>query len=300
MNGAFSRRSLMTIATAGLLGACVGQASARSAPRLVAIDWAAADTLLAFGITPLAVCDVETYRQWLPDNAQMPMLDLGSRAEPNMELIASLQPHAILISNWQSNLSEQLQRVAPTLAVTIIAPKSDPLQNTQTELARLATIYGREKMAAERLAAFKTSLSARAAEISAIAMPPIFVGVLHENGSQLFLYGEGSWVHALLQQMGLRNALSRPTSAFGNALIDLAELAANPEAILLYLDQGERTRRAERLLARSTLWCSLPIVRAGQVRPIAPFYPLGGLLSVERAAAVIAGAILDFDRRRNG
>lgn len=300
MKVAIGRRSFMTIAALGLLGACARQARASAEPRLVAIDWAAADTLLALGIVPLAVSDVQTYRQWLPGSAPKEMLDLGSRAEPNMELIASLKPDAILISNWQGNFAEQLQRVAPTLAVTIIAPGADPLQNSQTELFRLAKLHGREEQATAYLASFNAGLSRRAAEISAIGMPPVFVGVLHENGSQLFLYGEGSWVHSLLRRMGLRNALSRPTSAFGNALVDLAELAASPDAILLHLDQGDRTRRAARLLGRSTLWRNLPMVRAGNVCPIAPFYPLGGLLSVERAVGVIADAVLDIDRRRHG
>ncbi|MDM9624658.1 ABC transporter substrate-binding protein [Rhizobium sp. S152] len=300
MDRAIGRRSLMTIAALGFLETCARPVRAYTQPRLVAIDWAAADTLLALDIVPLAVSDVETYRQWLPDDAPKEMLDLGSRAEPNMELIAALGPDAIFISNWQSNLAEQLRRVAPTHAVMIIAPGSDPLQNSQTELFTLAKLYGREKRAHELVAGFDASLSRRSSQISAIGMPPVFVGVLHENGSQLFLYGEGSWVHSLLRQMGLRNALSSPTSAFGNALVDLAELAASPDAILLHLDQGDRTRRAERLLGRSTLWRNLPMVRAGNVHAIAPFYPLGGMLSVERAAGVIADAVLDIDRRRHG
>ena len=261
--------------------------------RIVATDWAAAESLLAVGIVPLAVADTEVYRQWLP---ALPLpdavLDLGSRAEPNLELTAWLHPDNILISNWQTSLAGQFQRIAPTRKVTIIDPPSSPLANARLALRQIGDLVARESQAEKYLSAFEDALSASADDLRSQEEKNIIVGVLHENGRQIYAYGTGSWVDEVMVRLGLRNALTVPTSRFGNALVDLARLAGSPAAHLLYLDQGVRTRRAEYILGRSTLWGNLPIVKEGRVRPIPVFYPLGGIPSALRCAKVLTTALI--------
>lgn len=288
-----SRRSCL----AGLLSAMLCPlpiiAHAGAMPRVAAVDWAGAESLQALGAVPLAVSDVATYREWLPGlilPAGVP--DLGSRAEPNVELLTALRPELILVSNWQASLRSVLGGIAPIEMVSIIVPRTDPLENARTALRTLSAHLSRPAEAEAYLAAFDRTL-----DDLARAMPdrvrerPVYVGVLHEAGTQIFLYGPGSWVQSLMLRLGLRNALTRPTSVFGNALVDLAELAASPDAVLLYLDQGQRTRRAERALARSTLWQTLPMVREGRGRAIPPFYALGGIPSAWRCARLLHGAL---------
>ncbi|GGF58243.1 ABC transporter substrate-binding protein [Azorhizobium oxalatiphilum] len=291
-----SRRSCLTALLSAAL--CPLPASAQAAPRIAAADWAGAESLLALGIAPLAVSDTGTYRDWLPE-IPLPdgVPDLGSRAEPNMEQLAALRPELILISNWQANLKGLLGALGPTETISIIVPRTDPLENARTALTRLGARLGREREAAAYLAAFDAALDGFARTMARQAEPhPVYVGVLHENGTQVFLYGPGSWVQTVMDRLGLRNALDRPTSAFGNALVDLAQFAATPEATLLYLDQGARTRRAERLLSRSTLWQALPMVQAGRVRAIPPFYALGGVPSVWRCVRLLSDALMPPDR----
>ncbi len=293
-----SRRSCL----AGLLSAVLCPlpvvAHAGAMPRVAAVDWAGAESLLALGAVPLAVSDAATYREWLPDPvlpAGVP--DLGSRAEPNVELLTSLRPDLILVSNWQANLRGVLGGIAPIEIVTIILPRTDPLENACTVLRTLSARLSRAAEADAYLAAFDMALDELARTMpDRVRARPVYVGVLHEAGTQIFLYGPGSWVQTLMLRLGLRNALKRPTSVFGNALVDLAELAASPDAVLLYLDQGQRTRRAERALARSTLWQTLPMVREGRVRAIAPFYALGGIPSAWRCARLLHGALAQSAR----
>ncbi|MET0313215.1 MAG: ABC transporter substrate-binding protein [Hansschlegelia sp.] len=262
---------------------------------IVAVDWAAAESLLALGVAPRAVADVSVYREWLPEIALPPeVLDLGSRADPNFELVASLRPDRILISNWQANLKEQFERIAPTETIAIIAPPSSPLRNAAQALLQVARPLGRSGEAERYLAAFEDALGGLAARRS--SGRAVIVAILHENGRQLYAYGEGSWVHDVLVRLGIRNALKARTSRFGNALINLAQLADYSEARLLYLDQGERTRRAEEALSRSTLWGRLPIVIRDDVRSIPAFYALGGLPSAWRCARLIANALNNESR----
>jgi iron complex transport system substrate-binding protein len=290
----FTRRSLLAGLT-GLVGV-PPVTFAREGPhasRIAATDWAAAESLLAIGVAPLAVPDTAVYRQWLREIPLPPgVVDLGSRAEPNLELLASLAPDRILVSNWQRNLVELFGRIAPTETITIIGGHSDAYDNARAALVQMACLVNRPGAATAYLGAFDQALASFKRALEGRNLPPVYVAVLHENGDQLFAYGRGSWVDDVIRHLGLCNGLRQPTSAFGNALIGLAELAGTPEALLLYLDQGERTRQAERSLATSTLWRSLPMVRAGRVHRIAPFYALGGVPSVWRCARLITSALI--------
>ncbi|MCB4768622.1 ABC transporter substrate-binding protein [Ancylobacter sp. Lp-2] len=279
---------------AGAALSCVLRSPAQSAgaPRIASADWAAAECLLALDIIPVAVAETALYRRWLPQLAlPATVTDLGSRAEPNLELLAALAPERIFISNWQIGLTPLLERIAPVEKVAIIDGRGDALDNAREALVRIGATTGRQSQARVYLDAFDVALAGSAGRLASGITRPVYIGVLHENGTQLFLYGQGSWVHALMLRLGLRNALKRPTSAFGNALVDLAQLAESPDAILLYLDQGARTRRAERALAGSTLWRELPMVKQRRTRAIPPFYALGGLPSVLRTLHVIDAAL---------
>ncbi|MBB3773930.1 iron complex transport system substrate-binding protein [Angulomicrobium tetraedrale] len=294
------RRSFL--AGAALLCAPAANATASAAPRVAAVDWAAAECLLALGIAPIAIADIATYRQWLPEFQPPPdTRDLGSRAEPNLELLAALTPDRIFLSNWQRGLAPLLQRIAPVEVVTIVDARSDAMDNVREAFTRIASSTGRQEAASSYLSAFDASLAGSSRALAGVASRPVYVGVLHENGTQLFLYGKGSWVHSLMLRLGLRNALRAPTSAFGNALVDIAELAAVPDAVLLYLDQGARTRRAERALRASTLWQGLPMVKEGRARTIPPFYALGGAPSIRRTMRLLAEALENApDGHRHG
>ncbi len=259
---------------------------------VAATDWAAAESLLAIGIVPIGVPDTDVYRQWmrtipLPESVH----DLGSRAEPNLELLASLSPDQIFISNWQTNLVGQFEQIAPVYKVTIINPPTSPLSNARQALLDIAGLLSRADQADQCLATFDATMATATEKLGAMTNRDVIVGVLHENGRQLYAYGPGSWVDEIIVRIGLRNALGAPASRFGNALIDLTELIESPNAHLLYLDQGERTQRAEYALARSTVWRRIPMVKERRVHAIPVFYPLGGIPSAQRCIEVLLSAL---------
>lgn len=283
-----TRRSLFYGFAALAAGTSSRAAWANAPSAIAATDWAAAETLLALGLVPIAVPDTSVYRQWmgttpLPEGVH----DLGSRAEPNFEMLAALRPDCILISNWQANLSVQLSVIAPVHEVTIIDPPQSPLENARRALLEIGGLVAKEDAARRWLDEFDTAQREAIEVLRDCESRDVIVGVLHENGRQIYAYGPGSWVHEIILFLGLNNALRAPTSRFGNALIDIAQLAEIPTARLLYLDQGNRTWQAETALAQSTVWNRIPLVQAHHVNRIPVFYPLGGLPSVRRFADIL-------------
>ena len=80
--------------------------------RVVALDWACAETAQALGVTPVGMAQLADYRLWSGD---MPMpdsvVDVGLRMEPNLELIRALRPDLILLSPMQQASVPLLERI---------------------------------------------------------------------------------------------------------------------------------------------------------------------------------------------
>ena len=269
-----------------------------SRPRIACIDWAAAESLAWLGHMPVAVPDLAVYRQWLPE-PPLPRntIDLGSRGEPNLELLASLNLDRILVSSWQAGMLPLFLKIAPAEAAVVFDSRREPYANIRLLLIRMGRMTGREHAAHACLAVFDDEMERLRGALDDVAHPSVYIAVLHENGAQAFVYGHGSWVDAVVRRLGLRNAWTARTSFYGNSLIGISELAAVPDAMILYLDQGGRTDRAEALLRDSTLWHSLPAVAAKRVAKIPSFYALGGMASALRCARLVADAALAMRKR---
>ena len=85
---------------------------------MVALEWLYAEDVLALGVQPVGIADIEGMKQWvnIPVEIGSDVTDVGTRQEPNLELIASLKPD--LIIGLKSNLEagfETYNSIAPTL-----------------------------------------------------------------------------------------------------------------------------------------------------------------------------------------
>ncbi|WP_231755358.1 ABC transporter substrate-binding protein [Bordetella sp. N] len=266
--------------------------SATPALRLACTDWAAAESLAWLGHPPIAVPELAVYRRWLSD-PPLPdaTVDLGSRTEPNFEVLARLAPDRIFASSWQATSLPFFERIAPTQLVRIFNANSQPYPNIRELLMHLAEVCDARDVARERLRGFDADIEALRAGLGRRVGSSVYVVVLHESGTQAYVYGTGSWVQSIIEALGLRNAWDRHTNFYGNILTGIANLAEQPDACILYMDQGPRTQRAEAVLKGSTLWNRLPAVRAGRVTAIDSFFALGGLPSALRCARLVAGAV---------
>lgn len=281
------------MSASGMLGLrCAPALAAPPAPRLVCTDWAAAESLAWVGHPPIAVPELAVYRNWLPD-PPLPAAtaDLGARTEPNFEVLSALAPDGIFASSWQATALPQFERIAPTRLVRIFNAESQPYLNIRTLLLQVADVCGAQDVARRRLQSFDDDIQALRMGLGRRAGSAVYVVVLHESGTQAYVYGAGSWVQSVIEALGLRNAWRQHTNFYGNILTGIANLAADPDASILYVNQGPRTQRAEAVLKNSTLWNHLPAVRAGRVVATDSFFALGGLPSALRCARLIAGAI---------
>lgn len=262
---------------------------AAEATDVVCLEWTSAEMLMSLGITPRAVADIAGYRVWAvaPELPQA-VLDLGSRGEPSMERIALLKPGLIVTATGYGHDEVRLRRFAPVETLRLYEGTTTALADTEREFLRLADRLGRRVRAermitefAETLAAFRTDLAAR--ERPRIAVVSLF------DDRHARVYGRGGLFQDIMDRLGIENAWTGETSAWGFATVGLENLVTLGDCIVISLQPvpvnvGIRLRQ-------SRLWAALPAVQRGQVIDIPAVWPFGGLAAAARFARLLHGAL---------
>ncbi|AXA67765.1 ABC transporter substrate-binding protein [Pseudomonas oryzihabitans] len=277
----FARRQLVK----GLLGGALLStlpplfAAPAQQARIVAINWAALETLLALGVIPLAGSDTGYYRRRMPTFALPAQVqDIGPFWEPNLELLQRLQPSLILSDPLAPVVDRALRSIAPTEIVDLY-PSADPYARASALLLTLGARLDRLQEAQAYLAEVDRRLGALAARLTASPRPPVQVALVNADGRHATLYGRGSLIQAVLERLGLRNAWQGRSNAMGVTLVGIERLAETPEALLVCVELPTRLAKLQHLRQDGTLWQALPAVRAGRVLTLPRFFPYGGVAS---------------------
>lgn len=271
-----------------LLAAVLPARAEPAPPRVAALDWGAVELLLGLGVVPVGVTQPEGYNRTVVAPA-LPagVTDLGLVVEPNLEVLARLKPDLILGNPLQvASQGDFLRRIAPTEAVSIYAQAGTPYAQARAETRRIAALIGREA-AAEAL---ETRTATLLDTLAAVACPgdrrPVFLVwiVDHRN---VVVYGRNSLFQTVLDRLGLANAWTGPTNAYGFAVLGIEQLAAGPpDARIVHI--GPIRSDAARALASSRLWQTLPAVRDHRVTVLPPVWFYGGLPAIARFAGLMA------------
>ncbi|MCR8844282.1 iron-siderophore ABC transporter substrate-binding protein [Paenibacillus sp. SC116] len=85
--------------------------------RIVALEWSVVEDLLALGIQPVGVAELDGYDKWVNVKHKLDsnVVDVGGRVEPNIEVISSLEPDLIIGVDRIEAFYDELQNIAPTL-----------------------------------------------------------------------------------------------------------------------------------------------------------------------------------------
>lgn len=283
------RHLLQAMAIGGLALGCGLPLRAEQLQRVVAINWAAAETLLTLGVEPLAISDVGYYRRRMPaPPLPQTVRDIGPYWEPNLELLHQLNPQLILSDALPNSVLRALSGIAPTEVVNIF-PTSQGVWNSASAFMRqLAERLHLSEQAAVYLQTAEQRLDALRARLALRPQPPLYIAVLNQDGRHATVYGQHSMAQDVLQRLGLRNAWSGPSNAMGFSLTGIERLSEQPDAHLLYIEIPTTSARLQSLRQPNALWDNLPAVRRNQVHALGTFYPYGGVASYLSLAERIA------------
>ncbi len=256
-------------------------------PRIATLDWTLAETLQALDTPPMAVAQIDAYHDWvgephLPDT----VADLGLRTQPNLELLSDLDPDRILISPMFANLTPRLSRIAPVKNFTLYTPGRDTWQEMRELTRGVADVIGRPA-AAEQLIEDAESRIAELRQQLSDDTPPLLV-VQFMDARHVRVFGDNGLYQAVLERLGLDNAWSGETNAWGFSLVGI-EALANLDARLVVVEPYPAGVRET--LDRSGLWQGLVRDSRGEPLVLPPVWSFGALPSAQRFAEQLTAAL---------
>lgn len=260
---------------------------------IATLDWTLAETLVALGAPPQSVAQVDAYHEWvgepeLPDD----VIDLGLRTQPNLELLASLEPDRILISPMFANLTPRLERIAPVDNLALYTPGTDTWDEMRELTRKVAERVGREPQGERLIADTERHMATLREALGDDHSPLLLVQFMDDRHVRVF--ADNGLYQAVLERLGLDNAWPGETNAWGFALVGI-EALADIDARLVVIEPlpvGVETQ-----LHKSALWQHLPSVRDGTLVTLPPVWSFGALPSARRFADELTAALEVDDAR---
>lgn len=264
-----------------------------ASPRLATLDWTLAETLAALEAPPAALAQLDAYHAWVGEPA-LPdaVIDLGLRSQPNLELLADLDPERILISPMFANLAPRLEAIAPVDTLTLYTPGRDTWTEMRELTRRVADIVERPK-AGERLIEDTESRLTRLEQRLGDDAPPLLV-VQFMDARHMRVFGDNGLYQAVLDRLGLKNAWNGVTNAWGFSLVGIEALAGLDARLVVVEPYPAGVRET---LADSGLWRRLVERSRGEPLILPPVWSFGALPSAQRFAEQLATALENDDVR---
>lgn len=242
--------------------------------------------VIALGIAPVSIGDIGGYQDWVV-SPQLPAsaIDLGSRSEPNLELLHALKPDLIAGAYGYGLDERDFTRFAPTFNIPFYDGTSTPYAQAVEESLRLGTLLGRRVEAEQLFANVENSIAQSRAKLAVKAARPLCIVSMFDD-RHVRVYGAGGLFQDVMDRLGLTNAWNQETGAWGFAQVGIEKLVSIGDATVISLDPIPH--HVQIRINQSSLWNNLPCVRNGKVIRIAPVWPFGGLLAAQRFATLLA------------
>ncbi|MEW9307375.1 ABC transporter substrate-binding protein [Labrys neptuniae] len=284
-----SRRALLGGAAAMCL-ARAAHSSEEPARRPLAIDWVSGQNLLALGIAPLAMPEIERYSQLVVEPAPASdMRELGLRSEPNLELIHRLKPKLVVMNGDLAPMRERLAAIAP---ICSFDPdhfgESGRLAHARLALSALAGQLGASGAFGRFMQTLDAELAAGKRLMARYDRRPLYVATVID-GRRLLIFGRNSLFQDVLDHFGIENAWAGSVSRYGHTTVSADRLAARPDARLLCV--GDTSRDTLKSLLESPVIASLPFVKQNRIVRIPDVLFYGGLPPVRRFARLASAAL---------
>ncbi|MEP7453479.1 ABC transporter substrate-binding protein [Phyllobacterium sp. SB3] len=266
-------------------------ASSASEPsRIVAIDWAMLETLMALGITPVAATELIQFRKDVVE-PELPstVVDLGLRGTPNLELLYTLKPDLILSSPFYARHEHRLAAVAPILSLPFYIRGEPPFIKALAAVEALGERLGRQRQAAIILAQTEANLTHLGNELRAYAERPTYL-VNIGDARHVRIFGSDSMFGDVFSRLGLPNAWEGRSRYTFSAPVPIEHLAAHDNARIVVISEVPIEARTG--LADSMIWNALAPVRQNRVTMLGNINPYGGITAGLRFARLVSDAFL--------
>ncbi len=271
----------------------------QQSPRVIALNWTAAEMLLSLGIQPVGITSKKGYRRWQSDHPKLPdgVVDVGNRAFPSLPLITKLKPELIVGYPFRhARLAEELNTIAPTLLLPQFARFDQDeyryLQQMRENYLTLAQRLGKAEMARRQLAEMDNEL-ARLREVllqAELKNKSVVYGKFVGMGYGLRVFSQQSLAASVATRLGLNYTWGTALPGKDFTHLQLEEIhLLNDTALILVREEQARGER----MTTSPLWPQHAFVKNGDIYYVPPLWSFGGPVSVIRMARAFTDALME-------
>ncbi|WP_373273205.1 iron-siderophore ABC transporter substrate-binding protein [Vibrio parahaemolyticus] len=260
--------------------------------RVVVLNWDILEQVLALDIEPIAAPNLPGYRQWVVNPyAPESILDIGTRAEPNLEKIASLKPDVILAASPQQDLIPLLRQIAPVVYLPNFSQNEAAAQTAIKHFRTLAVLFDKQELAEQKLAKLNDSFKQLRNKIRQHYSAPLDVLVMRfSTPNSVLLSTENSTTDYVVEQLGLTNPIKVSARAWGIKQDRINRLQNLEQSFVLYVQPFPQ----ESKLNSSPLWQAMPFVKKQRVNSVRAVWAYGGAMSLQYMAEAITDSLIEL------
>jgi iron complex transport system substrate-binding protein len=266
--------------------------------RLVVLEWSYLEDVLALGVQPVGVADIEGYHSWvkIPVELAPDVVDVGTRQAPGLESIAALQPDLIIAaaSRVAENYDE-LSAIAPTLVFDNYPTNITHYESTIQTLNTIADILGRQSEAEAVLAEVEAKFAEARTQLEAagkigekFALAQAYTS---ENVAQVRLFTDNALAVQVIAQLGLENGWTEAAQPYGFSTVSVEALPELGDLNFFYVVQDDDNVFTTD--AVSPLWENLEFVKNNHAYPLGgDTWLFGGPYSINLLVDIVMNALL--------
>ncbi|WP_425597816.1 iron-siderophore ABC transporter substrate-binding protein [Vibrio parahaemolyticus] len=260
--------------------------------RVVVLNWDILEQVLALDIKPIAAPNLPGYRQWVVNPyAPESIEDIGTRAEPNLEKIASLKPDVILAASPQQDLIPLLRQIAPVVYLPNFSQNEAAAQTAIKHFRTLGALFDKQELAEQKLAKLNDSFKQLRDKIRQHYSAPLDVLVMRfSTPNSVLLSTENSTTDYVVEQLGLTNPIKVSARAWGIKQDRINRLQNLEQSYVLYVQPFPQ----ESKLNSSPLWQAMPFVKKQRVNSVRAVWAYGGAMSLQYMAEAITDSLIEL------
>ncbi|WP_373907906.1 iron-siderophore ABC transporter substrate-binding protein [Vibrio parahaemolyticus] len=260
--------------------------------RVAVLNWDILEQVLALDIEPIAAPNLPGYRQWVVNPyAPESIEDIGTRAEPNLEKIASLKPDVILAASPQQDLIPLLRQIAPVVYLPNFSQNEAAAQTAIKHFRTLGALFDKQELAEQKLAKLNDSFKQLRDKIRQHYSAPLDVLVMRfSTPNSVLLSTENSTTDYVVEQLGLTNPIKVSARAWGIKQDRINRLQNLEQSYVLYVQPFPQ----ESKLNSSPLWQAMPFVKKQRVNSVRAVWAYGGAMSLQYMAEAITDSLIEL------
>lgn len=251
----------------------------KPAKKIVVLEWTYAEDLLAVGIQPAGMADIQEYHDWVNIDAELSkdVADVGGRQEPNLEAIAALEPDLIIGTSFRHDgMIADLEKIAPTVIFNPYPEdeKMDLYQEMITTFNEIAKAVDKKDEAKQVLADLdvkyeeaKTTIENAGLKTKDVVLTLAYTG---PQAPEVRVFTPNSMASIMLEKIGLNNIhIPDQFEIYGSSTYNVEGLTKYEDANYLYIVQAD-DNIYEKQLKDNAVWKNLNFVKEDRL------YDLGG------------------------